>query len=177
MGYDASRVRGDPKAPVTIIEFADFQCPYCRQAFSTMEALLAKYPSQIKLAYRDFPLRDIHPNAQMAAEAARCANDQGKFWEYHDLLFSNPNKLDRTGLLQQALALKLDEKSFTSCLDTGKFRASIDEDVKAGASARVEGTPSFFINGVFLDGAQPAAVFEGKIDAELARLNQQRQAH
>jgi protein-disulfide isomerase len=175
VGYDPSRVRGDPNAPVTIIEFSDFQCPYCRQAFPILEALLAKYPGQVKLAYRDFPLRGVHPNAQIAAEAARCANEQGKFWEYHDLLFSSPDKLDRAGLLQKAQTLNLDQKSFESCLDTGKFRVSIDDDIKAGTAARVDGTPAFFINGVFLSGVQSQSVFEGKINAELARLKRQQE--
>lgn len=174
MGFDPSRLRGDPKASVTIVEFSDFQCPYCRESYPIMKDLLLKYPGQIKIAYRDFPLRESHPHAQMAAEAARCANEQGKFWEYHDLLFSNPEKLDRAGLLQQAHALKLDDKLFESCLDSGKFRAAIDEDIRAGTGAHVEGTPAFFINGVLLSGVQSESVFESKIHAELTRITRQR---
>jgi protein-disulfide isomerase len=177
LGYDPTRVRGNPNAPVTIIEFSDFQCPFCRQSFPVIQKVLAKYPNQVKLAYRDFPLRDLHPQAQLAAEAARCATEQGKFWEYHDMLFSNPNKLDRPGLLQMAQVLKLDDKRFVSCLDSGKYRGAIDEDVKAGNKAQVEGTPAFFVNGVLMTGFQPESVLESKIDAELARLRAQQQAH
>lgn len=177
LGYDPARVRGNPNAPVTIIEFSDFQCPFCRQSFPVIQKVLAKYPNQVKLAYRDFPLRDLHPQAQLAAEAARCATEQGKFWEYHDMLFSNPNKLDRPGLLQMAQVLKLDDQKFVSCLDGGKYRAAIEEDVKAGNQAQVEGTPAFFINGILLTGSQPESVLESKIDAELARIKAQQQVH
>jgi protein-disulfide isomerase len=171
VGYDPSRLRGDPAAPVTIVEFSDFQCPYCRESYPILKTILAKYPGQVKLAYRDFPLSEIHEQAHLAAEAARCANEQGKFWQYHDLLFSNPDKLGRPGLLAQAHALKLDDKQFVSCLDSGKYLQAIDEDVRAGTTAKVEGTPALFINGVLLTGIQSESVLEKRINDELTRIN------
>ncbi len=172
VGFDAARVRGPADAPITIVEFSDFQCPFCRSSYPVMKELLSKYAGKIKVAYRDFPLREIHPQAQIAAEAARCATEQGKFWEYHDLLFSNPDKLDAAGLLELARQLSLNETQFENCLATGKFRPAIEADRQAGVKARVSGTPAFFINGIPLSGAQPASVFEKTIDAELSRMNQ-----
>jgi protein-disulfide isomerase len=171
IGYDPSRVRGNPDAPITIVEFSDFECPFCRASEQTVKSLLSKYGDKVKVAYRDFPLTQNHSHAQVAAEASRCANEQGKFWEYHDLLFSGPIKLDSGGLLEQAKAVGLNETQFLSCLNTGKFKSAVDADVKAGSRARVSGTPAFFINGVFIGGAQPASVFEKTIDSELARLS------
>ena len=169
VAHDASRVRGNPNAPVMIVEFSDFQCPYCRRVQPTLLALLAKYPNQVAISHRDFPLRDIHPQAQMAAEAARCAGEQGKFWEYHDRLFAMPPTFERPVLQSIAVSLALDATRFAACLDSGKFRAGIEEDISAATLAGVGGTPAFFINGIFLDGAQPQAEFEKIIDAELAK--------
>jgi protein-disulfide isomerase len=168
VAYDSARLRGNPKAPVIIVEFSDFQCPYCRKAQPILKDLLAKYEGRVSVAYRDFPLREIHPQAQLAAEASRCASEQGKFWEYHDLLFANPDKLDRQGLLEHSRSLKLDEKQFDSCLASGKYKAKIDEDIQEGSQAGVSGTPGFFINGVPVSGAQPEATFERFIKVELS---------
>jgi protein-disulfide isomerase len=165
--YNPGRVRGNPNAPVTIVEFSDFQCPFCGQAYPVIKEILSKYEGRVRLAYRDFPLRQIHPQAQTAAEAARCAMEQGKFWEYHDLLFQNQNKLDKAGLVELASSVKVDRTKFESCLDSGKFRSEIDKDLQAGNRAGVNGTPAFFINGILVTGAQPASVFEKIIDAEL----------
>ena len=170
VGYDPERVKGDPKAPITIVEFSDFQCPYCKKSESTLHELLAKYNGKVKLAYLDFPLREIHPQAQSAAEAARCAGEQGKFWEYHDALYADQSKLDGAELLTQARALHLDEKSFQLCLDSGKFKSKIDADLTQGSKIGVAGTPGFFVNGVFLSGARPEADFEKIIDSQLALL-------
>src|SRR6267154_2270781 len=136
----------------------------------TLHELLAKYGGRVKLAYLDFPLRDIHPLAQSAAEAARCAGEQGKFWEYHDALYADQSKLDGAELLTRARALKLDEKSFQSCVSSGKFKSKIDADLEQGRKVGVAGTPGFFVNGVFLSGALPPADFEKVIDNELALL-------
>jgi len=168
VAYDPARLRGDPKARVIIVEFSDFQCPYCQSVQSTLKNLLAKYDGRVSLAYRDLPLRDIHPQAQLAAEAARCAVEQGKFWEYHDLLFANQNKLDRPGLLGLAHDLKLDEKQFDSCLTSGKYKEQIEQDRQTGLRAGVSGTPGFFINGNMLSGNLPQDSFERIILAELA---------
>jgi protein-disulfide isomerase len=163
-------VKGDPKAPVTIVEFSDFQCPYCKKSESTLHDILAKYSGRVKLAYLDFPLREIHPQAQVAAEAARCAGEQGKFWEYHDALYAEQSKLDGPELLSRARALHLDEKSFQACLDSGKFKSKIEADLAQGSKVGVAGTPGFFVNGVFLSGARPEADFEKIIDSQLALL-------
>jgi protein-disulfide isomerase len=168
VAYDPARLRGDPKAPVVIVEFSDFQCPYCQSVQPTLKALLAKYEGRVSLAYRDLPVRDIHPQAELAAEASRCAGEQGKFWEYHDLLFANQNKLDRPGLVDLAHGLKLDEKQFDSCLSSGKYTPQIEQDRQLGLRAGVGGTPGFFINGNLLSGNQPQDAFEKLIQAELA---------
>jgi len=167
VAYDAARLRGNPKAPVTIVEFSDFQCPYCRAVQPTLKRLLAKYEGRVSLAYRDLPLRDIHPEAQIAAEGSRCAGEQGKFWEFHDLLFAEQAKLHREGLLEQARNLKLDEKKFDACLASGKYRAQIEQDRQFGLRAGVNGTPGFFINGNPLSGNMPQESFEKIIEAEL----------
>lgn len=168
VGYDQSRLRGSAAAPVVIVEFSDFQCPYCRTVAPTLKVLLTKYAGRVSLAYRDFPLREIHPQAQQAAEAARCAGEQDKFWEYHDLLYADGAKLDAGSLAGQARSLGLDGPRFVSCLASGKYRQAVEEDMEAGSKAGVEGTPAFFINGIFLSGSQPARAFEQIIEAELA---------
>jgi protein-disulfide isomerase len=166
--YDPKRVRGSPKAAVTIVEFSDFQCPYCHQVESTLRDLLAKYGDRVNLAYRDFPLVQVHPQAELAAEAARCAGEQGKFWEYHDQLFS-ASKFERSDLVEYARALKLDEKQFDSCVASGKYTADIQRDLQEGMQAGVAGTPGFFINGVPLSGAKSPEAFARVIEQELAR--------
>jgi protein-disulfide isomerase len=167
VAYDAARVEGNPKAPVTIVEFADFECPFCKKSEATLKALLAKYEGQVKLAFLDFPLTEIHGRAEKAAEAARCAGEQGKFWEYHDNLFSEQSKLDEASLIGRALNLRLDENAFRSCLASGKFKQDIQANREEGTKAGVTGTPAYFINGVFLNGAQPQAEFEKIINVKL----------
>jgi len=167
VGFDATRVRGNPKAKVMIVEFSDFQCPYCRQVEATLKSVLAKHPDAA-LAFRDYPLASIHPMAQGAAEASRCALEQGKFWEYHDMLFADQAGLEKAGLLASAKKLQLDEKQFETCLSSGKFKAQIEQDTQDGRRAGVTGTPGFFINGIFLSGAQQEGAFEAVIKDELA---------
>src|SRR5260370_434148 len=130
--------------------------------------LLAKYGDKVSLAYRDLPLRQIHPQAQIAAEASRCAEEQGKFWEYHDQHFA-ASKLDHDSLLDYARTLKLDDKQFDSCLTAEKYKAEIDQDLREGMQAGVTGTPGFFINGVVFSGSQPKESFAKTIDEELSR--------
>jgi protein-disulfide isomerase/tetratricopeptide (TPR) repeat protein len=177
VAYDPARLRGSATAPVIIVEFSDFQCPFCRQVQQTLKNLLAKYQGQVSLAYRDFPLREIHPQAQLAAEASRCAGEQGKFWEYHDLLLAHPDKLNREGLVEHARNLKLDEKKFDSCLSSAKYKAKIEEDLQEGIRAGVNGTPGFFINGIFLMGAKAQAAFERLIETELSAPEGRQAAH
>lgn len=168
VGFDPKRLRGNPKAQVIIVEFSDFQCPYCRRVETTLRNILANYGDRVSLAYRDYPLPQLHPQAQLAAEASRCAGEQGKFWEYHDQLIS-ATKLDRAALLEYAKALKLNEKQFDTCVTGEKYRAEIQRDLREGTEAGVSGTPGFFINGVPFSGAQSAEAFTQVIDEELAR--------
>ena len=171
VAYDPARVRGNPKAPVMILEFSDYQCPYCHQAEPTVEAVLAKYGDKVSFAYRDYPLRSIHDHAEIAAEASRCALEQGKFWDYHDQLFKATN-LDKEALIGYAKDAKLDDKQFESCLTSEKYKAQIDKDLDEGRKAGVTGTPAFFINGVELSGAQGQDSFFHAIDDELSRKPQ-----
>jgi protein-disulfide isomerase len=176
VAYDASRVRGKASAPITIVEFSDFQCPYCKKAQDVLKDLLSKYDGRVKLAYRDFPMSTLHSHAQLAAEGARCAEEQGKFWEFHDALFADQAKLDEGGLTTTARGLGLDEKAFHACLSSGKFKTQIEQDVQEGYKVGVAGTPGFFINGIFVNGAVPIAEFEKIIDAELASMPHTAQA-
>jgi protein-disulfide isomerase len=167
VGFDPARVRGNPKAKVMIVEFSDFQCPYCREVQPTLKNVLAKHEGTVALAFRDLPVTQIHPQAQLAAEAARCAAEQGKFWEYHDLLFADQAGLDRNGLLTKAIKLSLDAKQFEACLTAEKYKPQVQQDSQDGMRAGVSGTPGFFINGIFLNGAQPEPVFEKTIQEQL----------
>src|SRR5258706_13810809 len=170
VAYDPARVKGDPKAPITIVEFSDFQCPFCKKSESTLHELLTKYSGRVKLAYLDFPLREIHPQAQSAAEAGRCAGAQGQFWENSHALYAAQSQLDGPELLTPTQALNLDAKPFQSCLKSGKFKSKIEADLEQGRKVGVAGTPGFFVNGVFLSGALPPSDFEKIIDSELALL-------
>lgn len=158
--------KGPANAKVTIIEFSDFQCPFCARAQPTLEQIFQTYGSKVRLVYRDFPL-SFHQNAQKAAEAAECADEQGKFWEYHDILFANQNALDTESLKKYAAELKLDSQKFNSCLDSGKYGQEVKKDFSDGQSAGVQGTPAFFINGRLVSGAQPFENFKAIIDEEL----------
>jgi protein-disulfide isomerase len=168
VSVDPARVRGNPKAKVMIVEFSDFQCPYCGGVQATLQSVLAKHPDTVALAYRDMPMSKIHPLARKAAEAARCAGEQGKFWEYHDLLFADQSKLDQDGLMNKARTLKLDGQQFESCLGSEKFKAQIQQDSQDGMRAGVSGTPGFFINGIFLSGSQPESAFENLVQGQLS---------
>jgi protein-disulfide isomerase len=168
VGFDPARVRGNPKAKVMIVEFSDFQCPYCGQVQSTLKSVLAKHQDTVALAFRDMPIQQIHPLAPKAAEASRCAGEQGKFWEYHDLLFGDQSRLDQAGLMDKARTLKLDEKQFESCLTSEKYKAQVQQDSQDGMRAGVTGTPGFFINGIFMSGAQAESAFESAIQEQLA---------
>lgn len=176
VSYDPARVRGDPNAPITIVEFSDFQCPFCQRAHPVVKELLSKYPGQVKLAYRDFPLRQIHPQADAAAEAARCAGEQGKFWQFHDRLFETNRPLDLAAFADHAATIGLDQPKFVDCLAADKFQAQIEQDLQDGTRAGVNGTPGFFINGVAVTGAQPLAVFEKVVEEEMAAIRQSRPA-
>ena len=158
--------RGPKTASVTIIEFSDYQCPFCKKAEDVVEQVMKTYDGKIRLVYRDYPL-PFHPNARPASEAAACANAQGKFWEYHSKLFHGDG-LEPEKLKTYADQVGLDRKKFDDCLEKKAFKADIDKDVKDGEKAGVTGTPAFFINGRMLSGAQPFEKFKEVIDDELA---------
>lgn len=168
---DPSRLRGDPTAPVTVWEFADFQCPYSQSIQPVLREILIKYKRGVRLGFRDFPLSEIHPQARAAAEAARCAGEQGKFWQYHDLLFSQHARLDPDALVEHARAVGLDITSFSACLGSGKFDGQIDNDMSWGRAFGVTGTPTTIINGVAVLGPQPKSVYERIIESEVAKAN------
>jgi protein-disulfide isomerase len=163
-------VRGSVEAQVTIVEFSDFQCPFCKQAQSTLSELLDRYVGKVKLVYRDFPVDSIHRLARRAAIAARCANDQGKFWEYHDVLFSESPKLGPTDLKRYARQIVLDTPKFDACMSSNQtHNMAVQNDLAEGKKLGVTSTPAFFINGRPLSGAQSLEVFSRVIDDELAR--------
>ncbi|MGZ6131372.1 MAG: thioredoxin domain-containing protein [Myxococcaceae bacterium] len=159
--------RGPKDAPITIVEFSDFECPYCGAAHDTVEQVMSTYAGKVRLVYRQFPL-SFHPHAEKAAEASLCAADQGKFWEYHDVLFKNQKKLDPTDLKAFATEVGMDGQKFGQCLESGDKKKAVDADQQAGLAAGVGGTPAFFINGIFLNGALPIDEFKKVIDLELA---------
>jgi protein-disulfide isomerase len=164
---DPDRLRGDPGARITIVEFSDFQCPFCKKSEPILKELLTKYGKEVNLSYRDFPLKELHPQAELAAEGALCAGEQSSYWEFHDMLFDDPSTLERANLLEKAARLKLDIGRFSACLDSGRYQSQIDQDVQDGIRAGVSATPAFFINGVFLGGLRPLAEFEAIIREEL----------
>ncbi len=159
--------KGPADARVTIVEFSDFQCPYCSRAEGTVDQVMTEYAGKVRLVFRHFPL-PFHEHAAKAAEAAACANEQGKFWDLHKQLFANQQKLGLEDLKAHAAVVGLDAAKFAECLDQGKMKATVDADQEAGKKVGVNGTPAFFINGVMLSGAQPIAEFERVINQELA---------
>ncbi len=161
--------RGPASAPVTIVEFSDFQCPFCSRAEGTVAQVMKAYDGKVRLVYRDFPL-PAHDQAEKAAEAAHCADDQGKYWEMHEKLFANQQALEPDKLKGYAKDLKLDQAKFDKCLDSGEKAKVVEENKKAGEKAGVTGTPAFFVNGYQLSGAQPFEEFKTLIDSELAQV-------
>ena len=159
--------RGPAGAPVTIVEFCEFQCPYCRRVQPTLGQILARYGDRIRLVYRHYPLAR-HADAKKAAEAVECAGEQGKFWPLHDRLFANPSLLAVPDLKAHARAVGLNGAAFDACLDSGKHAARWRKDLAEAEYYGSPGTPLFFINGRLVSGAQPFAVFQRVIDEELA---------
>ncbi len=169
-------VLGNEDAKVTIVEFSDFQCPFCRSFWKdTLSQIRTEYidTGKAKLVYKHFPL-DFHPSAKIAAQASECASEQSKFWEMHDKIYAEQEKLG-TGTVQftakdlkkWAVQIGLEAKAFNACLDSGKYAARVDSDAAYGAQLGVSGTPSFFVNGQLTVGAQPFATFKALIDTEL----------
>ena len=160
---------GSSKAPITIVEFSDFQCPFCLRAAPTLKQLRASYGDKVRLVWKDFPLTQIHPQAFKAGEAGHCAAEQGKFWEYHDQLFNNQQSLMPDDLKKYAANLGLDAEKFNACLDTSKHAEIVRGGVAQGTMLGVNSTPTVFVNGRRVSGAQPYEYFAAVIDEELAR--------
>jgi protein-disulfide isomerase len=163
---------GAATAPVTLVEFSDFQCPFCLRVAPTLKRLREAYGDRVRIVWKDFPLTSIHPQAFKAAEAGQCAREQGKFWEYHDRLFANQQALEPEFLKKYAVELGLDAATFNACLDTAKYAERVQEHMGVGNSLGVSSTPSTFINGRLLSGAHPYETFTAIIDEELQRANQ-----
>jgi protein-disulfide isomerase len=163
--------RGPQDAPIAIVEFSDFQCPFCQAAVATVQQLMAQNPGKVRWVFRDFPIPSLHPLAPKAHEAARCAAEQEKFWEYHDLLFERAPRLSPPDLKQYARDAKLNGQDFDQCFDSGKHQSTVAADVEEGTRLGVGdlGTPTFFINGRLIVGAQPIATFQKVVDGELAK--------
>ena len=166
---------GPKDAPVTIVEFTDFQCPFCKASEATLKQLHDRYGDKIRLVHMDYPL-PFHQHAHDAATAGRCANEQGKFWQFHDSLFANQGKLAPADLKATAKTLGMNSAKFDECFDKSKFDTEIKADQAVGEKVGVDGTPAFFIDGRPLTGAQPAPKFEDLIDDELANGSGNKQA-
>jgi protein-disulfide isomerase len=160
---------GRASAPVTLIEFSDFQCPFCQRVAPTLKKLRETYGDKVRIVWKDFPLTQIHPQAFKAGEAAHCAGDQGKYWEYHDRLFANQQQLQPDDLKKHAADLGLDAAAFGACLDSSKHGERVRDGVAQGTRLGVNSTPTIYINGRMLSGAQPYETFASVIDEELSR--------
>ena len=160
-------VRGKKDAPVLVVEFGDFECPFCQQMQPELERLFKEYGAKLAFVMKDFPL-PIHPHAEKAAEAARCANEQGAFWPYHDKLFQDRNKLEVPQLKDDARALGLDAARFNQCLDSGQQAAAIQKDFAQAQQLGLTGTPSFFINGHYFSGVVSYETLREYVEQQLA---------
>jgi protein-disulfide isomerase len=169
IAVDGAPFKGSAAAPVTIVEFTDFQCPFCKRVQATLEQVQSHYGEQVKVVHRDFPIDTLHPQARKAHEAARCANAQGQFWAYHDVLYAHAPKASPEQLKTYAQDVGLDLAAFEQCFYSGKYQATVQQDVEEGGRFGVTGTPVFFINGRMLSGAQPLERFVQMIEDELAR--------
>ena len=159
---------GPDDAPIVIVEFSDFQCPFCRRFHDeTYQSLLDAYPGQIRFVYRNLPLTSIHPAAMPSAIASLCAQDQDAYWDFHEKLFSS-EQLDEETFIRYAADLGLDTETFTACLSSGEHDAEIQQDMNFAIDLGVQSTPTFFVNGLAIVGAQPLANFQQLIDKELA---------
>jgi len=169
MGESHNPVRGAADAPVHVVVFSDFECPFCRRTEPVLNRLFERFPREVRFVWKNFPL-SIHPGAAGAAEAAQCAHDQGRFWDYHDALFAAAVVPDQQGFRAVANGLGLDGVAFDECLQSHRRAAEVKADITAGQRAGVEGTPTVFVNGVAFVGALPFEAYERAVLDELARL-------
>ena len=160
--------KGPQNAPVTIVEFSDFQCPFCARVVPSLDQVTAHYGDKVRLVFRQFPL-SIHADAQKATETSLCANEQGKFWPLHDVMFKNQQQLKPADLVTKAADLGMNKDQFQTCLESGKYADAVKKDAQAGSAAGVTGTPTLYINGRYLSGAAPYETIAQIIDDELSR--------
>lgn len=151
---------GNPDAALVIVEFSDFECPFCRQASPILRQLLTRYPDDVMLVYRHFPIGAIHPMSTRAAEASQCAHDQGRFWQYHDVLFEHQGDLAESALFAIAREAGVNEAQLRDCLDSGKYTQLVQQDFNTGLELGVVGTPTFFVNGFRVAGVVPIETWE-----------------
>ena len=163
---EGTPMRGSRTAPIVLVEYTDFQCPYCTRIQPTINALMERYGDQVLHVFKNLPL-PMHAQAQLAGEAALCAQDQGKFWEFHDWLFANQRSLSQETMVAQAGVLEMDTELFTACIDQKTYTNKVKDDMKEARSFGFTGTPGFLINGRAVTGAQPLETFEAIIDEEL----------
>lgn len=165
-GEEVRHIAGNKNAKVTVVEYSDFQCPFCERAYPTMKQLIKEYGDRISIEYRHFPL-SFHPFAAKAAEASECAGEQGKFWQFHDHAFENQTALSFPALKQWAKDIGLNSSKFDTCLDSGKYAAKVAAQAAEGEQLGVSGTPTAFINGKSVVGAQPYEVFKQAVEDAL----------
>ena len=166
INLEHAAMKGPQTAPISLVEFSDFECPYCAETAPVIHQLLAAYPTQVRFAFKHYPL-PMHKESPLAHEAALAAGDQGKFWEMHDALFAGQDKLTRDDLITKAKQLKLDVPRFTKDLDSHRFKSAVESDRQEGNRLGVDGTPFFFINGHAISGGVGLADFKKLIDAAL----------
>jgi protein-disulfide isomerase len=174
VSVEGAPARGAANAPVTIVEFSDFHCPFCRKAQGVLEELRVKYGAKIRFVYRDFPLDNLHPQAREAAEASHCAMEQGRFWEFHDRMFQSDPASSQAALKRIAKDAGMDVAAFDACSGSGKYKAAVQASTQEGIKLGITGTPSFFVNGRMLVGAQSLDAFVTIIDEELAGASSRR---
>lgn len=155
---------GPTDAVVTIVEFADFQCSFSQTAFPVVKDILAEYGKKVRFQFRDFPLTELHPDAERAAEAGACANDQGKFWQLHDLMYINQASLTQADIVNAAVQARVDTATLELCMGTGKYASEVKDDFDDGVAAGVTGTPTWFVNGWRIEGVQSLETWKKIID-------------
>ncbi len=167
---DGAPIRGPEDAPVTIVAYSDFQCPYCSRVHPTLQRLLATYPQSVRLVFKHNPL-PMHPDAPLAHRASIAAAEQGQFWEMHDLIFSNIRDLSRNTLMSYASDLDFDLAKFTADIDSDRVATLLSQDMAESERLGINGTPTFLINGKFVSGAQPFDNFQALIERELLEVD------
>jgi len=166
---DNDHIRGAKDATVTIVEWSDFQCPFCSRFHPSVERVMREYEGKVRWVYRHFPLDSIHPNARPAAEASECAAEQGKFWEFADQLFEQQERLGPDLYTSLAQSLDMNTAQFDACIKAGKYRQRVSDDEQAGLAVGVRGTPGSFVNGIEIPGAVPYEQLKGYVDQALAQ--------